>query len=179
MDKEVTRRLKLLHMMEQLAEGLDNGDPQCEEAVRVILAKAATSGSCAILSQVIRGIISEWDAEQPQWDGLLNAARGQPITIGETMKVYIYNENCVSAGQSVPQRIVEEHSDPDNGGDWTTYESTEEELIEQAKLIARHAGNRRFQRRSATTILAACCWCEEEIDELIWPVTDEEDDDDE
>ncbi len=94
------------------------------------------------------------------------------------MKVFVYNENCVTAGQSVPQRLIDEHDNPDDAGDWTTYEGTEEELIEQAKLITQHAGNRLFQRRSAATILSACGWDEEEVDELVWPVTEEEADDD-
>ena len=71
------------------------------------------------------------------------------------MKLYIYNENCVMAGQTVPQRIIDEDADPDNGGDWTLYEGTEAELVEQAREIFRHAQPHAagaYQRRVARTI---------------------------
>jgi hypothetical protein len=45
------------------------------------------------------------------------------------MKLYIYNENCCQAGQSVPMSKIEAHDDPDNAGDWTCYEGTPEELL--------------------------------------------------
>lgn len=44
------------------------------------------------------------------------------------MKVYIYNENCTRAGRNVTLEVLEAHDDPDNAGDWTMYEGTEDEL---------------------------------------------------
>ena len=71
MANEARIRLQLFHKLEQIAEGLEHDDPGCEQNARIILAKVATSGSCVVLRQVIRGIIQEWDDEQPQWDNVM------------------------------------------------------------------------------------------------------------
>ena len=76
-----------------------------------------------------------------------------------TQKVYIYNENCIRAGDSVPQRIIDEDPDPDNGGDWTLFEGTEAELVELAREQFLHArpsgGGRQFDRKVARTLAGA------------------------
>lgn len=51
------------------------------------------------------------------------------------MKVYIYNENCVSSGRSVPEQELERYEDPKDGGDWTEYEGSGEELLEVADAM--------------------------------------------
>lgn len=88
------------------------------------------------------------------------------------MKLYIYNQNCVSAGLSVSQRQLEEHENPDDAGDWTVYEGTEDELIELARSYAKSARtaeryDRRYQRRVARTILESLLWNEWRIDRFI------------
>ena len=51
------------------------------------------------------------------------------------MKLYIYNENCVMAGQSVPMSKLEQYDDPAEGGDWTEYDGTAEELLALAEQL--------------------------------------------
>ncbi len=82
------------------------------------------------------------------------------------MKIYIYNQNCIQAGRSVPERIVEENPEL---CDWTLYEGSEDELLEEARsLILRAsnagAGDDLFFRRMATTILESLGLPEEKID---------------
>lgn len=43
--------------------------------------------------------------------------------------VYVYNENCVMAGKSVPMRKLENYEDPADGGDWHTEELSEENVL--------------------------------------------------
>ena len=85
------------------------------------------------------------------------------------MKLYVYNENCVMAGHSVPEREIEQHENPDEGGDWFVVEGTLRELhgdarhwIDNAKAAG--AGSDRYHRRVARTILEAIGWSEEKID---------------
>ena len=85
------------------------------------------------------------------------------------MKLYIYNENCVMAGQAVPTRELERYENPDDGGDWFVVEGTLRELhgdarhwIDNAKAAG--AGSDRYHRRVARTILEAIGWSEEKID---------------
>jgi hypothetical protein len=85
------------------------------------------------------------------------------------MKLYIYNQNCVMAGRAVPGCKIDEHENPDDGGDWTDYGGTESEMIEEARrLIAAApkagAGNDRFYRRVARTILESLDWSDAEIE---------------
>ena len=88
------------------------------------------------------------------------------------MKLYIYNQNCVSAGLSVSQRQLEEHENPDDAGDWTMYEGTEDELIELARSYAKSARtaeryDRRYQRHVAATILESLLWNKWRIDRFL------------
>ena len=88
------------------------------------------------------------------------------------MKLYIYNQNCVGAGATVPERVLEQHENPDEGGDWTVYEGTEDELIDLARSYAKSAktagaGDDRYQRRVAHTILEALLWNQWRIDRFI------------
>ena len=78
------------------------------------------------------------------------------------MKLYIYNQNCVSAGLSVSQRQLEQHENPDDAGDWTVYEGTEDELIELVPAMPRAPGrpsgyDRRYQRHVAARSWNHCC----------------------
>jgi hypothetical protein len=78
-----------------------------------------------------------------------------PMRSDQQQRVYVYNENCVMAGRSVPQRIIDEHPDPENGGDWTLFDGTEAELVELARERFRHAHKGAagaFDRRVARTI---------------------------
>jgi hypothetical protein len=97
------------------------------------------------------------------------------------MKVHIYNQYCTLAGQAVPDRVLEQHENPDEGGDWTLYKGTEEELVEEAERLAtdapkRGAGNDRFARRVARTLLEACLWRADQIDVLLYGPDDEDED---
>lgn len=88
------------------------------------------------------------------------------------MKIYIYNQNCVNAGRAVPQRFIEQHDDPDNAGDWTLYEGSEDELIEQAISFIKQAktagaGNDLYLRLCARTILENLLWGDGKIDRFI------------
>jgi hypothetical protein len=94
------------------------------------------------------------------------------------MKVYIYNQNCIMAGHTVPERVLEQHDpddpdDPDNlnEGDWTVYEGTANELralalkkIEAAKV---GGGNGRYHRQVAETLLDAIGLTSDEISALV------------
>jgi hypothetical protein len=70
MDQLNRTRLRLLHFLEQLAAGLDGGEPRAEQEARIILARVVSRGSADILAQVFRGIIREWDSEQADWDAI-------------------------------------------------------------------------------------------------------------
>ena len=88
------------------------------------------------------------------------------------MKIYIYNQNCLRAGESVSEQTLEQHPDPDNAGDWSVYEGTEAELRERATSLIKSAekagaGNDRYRRRVAKTILCAFMR-EEEANELVY-----------
>jgi hypothetical protein len=85
------------------------------------------------------------------------------------VKLYIYNQNCVMAGKSVPERELEKYVNPDDGGDWTDYGGTENEMIDAARSLIHGASNAGagtdlFYRRVARTILEALLWSEEKID---------------
>jgi len=89
------------------------------------------------------------------------------------VKLFIYFEQCTMAGHSVPERIVQEHEDPDNAGDWFTVEGTEAELEASARewigyVTGIGAGTDRYRRRVARTILEALAWSKENIDRAIY-----------
>jgi len=71
------------------------------------------------------------------------------------MKVYIFNENCVMAGQAVPQRIIEQHDDPDNGGDWTMYDDEPSELLAIADGLDQLGCQNGYNRKVARTLREA------------------------
>ena len=84
------------------------------------------------------------------------------------MKVYIYNENCVMAGRSVAQSVLDDHDgDPDDAGDWTMFEGTPKELRRLADTI--DANNKPhfsvYESRKADTIRAA-------VQELVGKLTE-------
>ncbi len=85
------------------------------------------------------------------------------------MKLFIYNQNCVMAGQAVPERELERYENPDNGGDWTDYGGSENEMIESARSLIQGASNAGagtdlFHRRVARTILEALLWPADKIE---------------
>jgi hypothetical protein len=85
------------------------------------------------------------------------------------MKLFIYNQNCVMAGNSVPERELEKYVNPEDGGDWTDHGGTESEMLETARSLIHGAskagaGTDRYYRRVARTILEALLWSEEKID---------------
>jgi len=82
------------------------------------------------------------------------------------MKLAIYNENCVQAGQSVSVDRLEQAEldnegcdcDPWEGSDWTVYDDTPEELLRLAELKEKHArqgGSGAYDRRVARTLREA------------------------
>jgi len=86
------------------------------------------------------------------------------------MKVYIYNQNCIMAGHSVPERVLEQYdwADP---VDWTVYEGTANKLralalrkIEAAKM---GGSNGRYHRQVAETLLDAIGLTSDEISALV------------
>ena len=86
--------------------------------------------------------VGEWVLTKP----------GKPTTMKrpplppEPDLLYIYNENCVMKGRLVPQRILDQYEEPEDGGDWSTYEATEE----TAKWMEENRGQ--FGRMVAKTI---------------------------
>ncbi len=85
------------------------------------------------------------------------------------MKLYIYNQNCTMAGQSVPERELEKYVNPDDCGDWTDHGGTETEMIEEARSLIHGASNAGagtdlFYRRVARTILKALLWSDDKIE---------------
>jgi len=81
------------------------------------------------------------------------------MMMNDNYKIYIYNENCTMKGRSVPQGIIEEYDgDPDDGGDWTVHEGSTAELLDEARIIERHArtgGGGQYDRQVARTIAEA------------------------
>lgn len=79
-------------------------------------------------------------------------------------KVYIQNENCLRAGQEVPE---EYDGNPDKRGDWHVVEGTREELLELAKQ--KGVGHQQwYDRQCAITILRTIGWQNAAIDRLIY-----------
>lgn len=82
------------------------------------------------------------------------------------MKLYVYNQNCLRAGEIVSDLRIEQHSLEDHDGkdcdcncacDWTLHEGTQAELIEEAERIEKCAeqlggGNGAYYRKVAKTI---------------------------
>lgn len=96
------------------------------------------------------------------------------------MKVYIYNENCTMAGHSAAQSRIDDSDDPENDGDWTCFEGTEEELIAQAAGLrdsaqSQGAGTDRFYRQCAKTLLCNAGYRDDEISEFLYGKTPEDD----
>jgi hypothetical protein len=46
-------------------------------------------------------------------------------------KVYIYNQNCKLAGQTVPVDELDRYDDPADGGDWTGYDESDLPLLDE------------------------------------------------
>lgn len=89
------------------------------------------------------------------------------------MKLYIYHQSCVMAGHSVPERVLEQHENPDEGGDWFVVEGTDTELLDYARseVMAGKtagAGNDRYRRQVAKTILNSIGLSREEIDREVY-----------
>ena len=70
MDNPRHTHLRLCAQLEQLAAGLREYDPTAERTARSILARVATRGSCAILTQVFAGIVQTMDDDQTEWERL-------------------------------------------------------------------------------------------------------------
>lgn len=69
-----------------------------------------------------------------------------------TATIFVYAENCVMAGQSVPVRFIEERS-PEVSDDWVEVELTEDE----AAYYAERRGQ--YGRKVAATIREAMRSC--------------------
>jgi hypothetical protein len=73
------------------------------------------------------------------------------------MKVTVWNQNCILAGQPVSQREIDETEDG-TAGDWTVYEGSATELLEiaQARLNSKESGgNGAYDRRVGKNIAQA------------------------
>jgi hypothetical protein len=74
----------------------------------------------------------------------------------KTIKVYLYNENCIMKGRQVPSRELERYDNPDDGGDWSRFEGTVEELEEMAKNF--DARNSQYGCQIARSLREAIEW---------------------
>lgn len=76
------------------------------------------------------------------------------------MKLAIYNENCIRAGHlAADEEAIDSHRDRNDGedcGDWTVYEGSKAELLDQARTMldtAPGGASGQFTRRSALAII--------------------------
>lgn len=73
------------------------------------------------------------------------------------MKIYVYGQQCVMAGEQVTQSDIDQYGD-DEPDEWVCHEGSPEELEAEARADLARAHASRHTVRSARTVLEAVWW---------------------